>query len=172
MAWRREISRVPMIAGMAWFRRRIRTFPPQRECDSGQGPIRPRSHANRGIFQLGFSISSGQVVTNRWRRARRTKSAMENAIADRRHRSERRWEPHRLANGAISGPGVWRRTTMFNRRRRDEQPHRGTRTPLDCNILFVRTVRLRLVRRWATIARSAAGHLTARMKRRQSFFWP
>jgi hypothetical protein len=37
-----------------------------------------------------------------------------------------------------AGPGrSVRRTTMFNRRRQDDSPDRGTQSPLDCNTLFV-----------------------------------
>jgi hypothetical protein len=65
----------------------------------------------------GSFFGSGDDAGNRTQHARQTSPAMENATADRSGRSERCWEPWRLANGAVSGPGVCGRTTRMTGRR-------------------------------------------------------
>ena len=91
-------------------------------CGSGNA-IAGRSDRSRAALGTGRSANgilfgSGYGAGNRTRHARRTSPAMENATADRSGRSERRREPWRLANGAISGPGVCGRTIAVSRRGR------------------------------------------------------
>ena len=116
----------------------------------------------------GSSFGSGDGAGNRTRHARRTSSAMENATADRSGRSKRRREPWRLANGAISGPGVCGRTATINRPRQEDAS-----MPPDVNAARLhRLVRgLRSWHRWTTVGQSAERHPTARPRRWQAFFF-
>jgi hypothetical protein len=163
--WHRRFAEFGWIAGSAWLRGKTRTVLSARPQLSGTGSAAvDKKIADKKIDRPSvskgpsfcpqsfcpFPSKSGVLAGAAPRRvlpqaawARRTSRPRENAIAGRSGQSERRRESDRPANGAISGPGVSRRTTASPGRAESRQPSRWTQPRLRSNILFVAPVRRR-----------------------------